>query len=349
MWEETERILLPVQGDVLVIFDCCDTGALKSLRSYGRAFEYFGACGEGKYTHGPGENSFTSALVWALRELQHTASFTTTELCAKLSSHKKFPKSQEPFLSHRHGYMEEPIWISSMRKPKRLGVNSQKRSSEPEFRDDECDYVDLRVTFSRHLTDDDGIKVAEMVKPLVAGRRLPLNARHVRLVKKGVCKPKLALERWNRAQKHVIATQRFWTTSYSNSRPNNKRKREPCESENQDTSPGKQSGSSIALDVDHITEFPITPTSEGRETGNERPTSLHINTSINQEQIPASFPQTIGPVSMINIEDLLRDLERLKQNTLQRPEMLAKLYSQIRGMLEIVEDTMVDAVTVRES
>ena len=336
MWEVSEAILHHVEGDVLVIFDCCDAGSLAALRSSGRAFEYLGACDELSYTHPPGEQSFTSALTWALKNMRSEPSFTTADLLAKIKTHEKFPAKQNPVLFTRSGFIPENIWISSMRKVA-LPTTSRRRSNPaPEFRDDNCHFVDVRITFSRILADEDGKAVAEMMGPLVRNKKLPLNARHVLFLDKGVCKSRRsAIENWNRISRHLRATQRFQRPlSTSDTRPNKKRERAVFDSEIGDNGARKYAKSSIAVEVEPIDQLPITPSSEDRD----RIPSLRIDTALEstltmdnpQERLGTAYPSQVGI--------LLRDLEKLKQNALQKPQLQQFFHSQIRLMLEDSEE-----------
>ncbi|KAF2197242.1 hypothetical protein GQ43DRAFT_344045, partial [Delitschia confertaspora ATCC 74209] len=85
-WNKAEEVLRDdeVEGDVLTILDTCFSSNLaKSGREDVRTYELLSACGFDSITEGPGENSFTRALIDALKELLEKykdGSFTTFHL-----------------------------------------------------------------------------------------------------------------------------------------------------------------------------------------------------------------------------------------------------------------------------
>src|SRR5436305_613963 len=70
-WNMAEKCIESTEADILVIFDCCQAGTLRhDFRSRpGRCFEFLVACAANETTRIPGPGSFTSALIWALKEL----------------------------------------------------------------------------------------------------------------------------------------------------------------------------------------------------------------------------------------------------------------------------------------
>ncbi|MCJ1431894.1 hypothetical protein MMC27_001250 [Xylographa pallens] len=119
IWNRAEDLLQDTQADVLEIFDCCYAGNLGNVRSPPtRAFEYLAATAPGATTRSPGPESFTSALIWALKALvAEGRPFTTQQLVNKIKNGGApgFPNNQKPVLSKRGeknsaGYiMLEPI------------------------------------------------------------------------------------------------------------------------------------------------------------------------------------------------------------------------------------------------
>ncbi|MCJ1383053.1 hypothetical protein MMC17_006166 [Xylographa soralifera] len=119
IWNRAEDLLQETQADVLEIFDCCYAGNLGNVRSPPtRAFEYLAATAPGATTRSPGPESFTSALIWALKALvAEGRPFTTQQLVNKIKNGGApgFPNNQKPVLSKRGeknsaGYiMLEPI------------------------------------------------------------------------------------------------------------------------------------------------------------------------------------------------------------------------------------------------
>lgn len=214
MWEVSETILQQVNCDVLVIFDCCDAGYTSSLRSGGHAFEYLAACQERKFTYGPGENSFTSAMIWALKELNTGEHFTTATLREKIMKYPLFPSKQQPVLFTRKGYLPEHIWIAPHTHEAKMASPTKRRrhSTEPEFRDDDCNFVDFRLFFNRHLSASDAERVARMMTPLVTNSNLPINARHVSVLQKSVCREQASKRhagKWRKAKTIALLIQRW--------------------------------------------------------------------------------------------------------------------------------------------
>jgi hypothetical protein len=329
MWEESENTLHHAKGDVLVIFDCCDAGSLAQLRSPSRAFEYIGACEKGKYTHGPGEKSFTSALTWALKELKEETHFTTQALVSKIKEHKKFPGKQNPVLFPRSGFLPEHIWLGSKRISTPITSCGRRSSSAPEFRDENCDYVDFRVIFSRPLSDQHGKDVAMMMAPLIINRKLPLNARHVSVIRKGACKPSgIHKARWTRAWNHIAALNSF-QKSVDSTQPvsNQKRKRPLLEAEYKDQSPTKYTKFASALGYEETAQLPATPTSEMHDSGSERTVGLRVDTALRQNPKIVLSPSQVEPSPLERVEALMKDLEMLS------PEMRSFLQAQLRATL----------------
>ena len=102
VWNEAEHSLHDLQSDVLQIFDCCYAGTLGTRGQSQQSFEYLAATGAHDTTPSPGDTSFTSALIWALKKLaeNRTGRFTTIHLLEKIKQYPKFP-DQKPVLSKR--------------------------------------------------------------------------------------------------------------------------------------------------------------------------------------------------------------------------------------------------------
>lgn len=331
MWEVAEATLYQVKCDVLVIFDCCDAGSLQ-FRSASRAFEYLGACDKGKYTHRQSERSFTSGMTWALKKLRSEPFFTTATLRDKIKEWKHFPSGQQPVLFARFD-LPEHIWISSMRKdvtptPKRRRSSTAPES--PELRDENCDFVDFRVFFNKHLTSEDAKLVANLMSPVVNSRKPPLNARHVSVLNKSTCQSRRTLgAHWRRAKRLVLA-QRFvkqlsQDEGIDDSGPR-KRPRDSFEGDDEEAFPG---GGIIDM-----VQRPVTPISEARDSGTEAPPTLRIETGI---QSPPKKRVRHDPVDVG--EALIRDLESLEQNARLRPDLHGVLLPRIRTMKAALQES----------
>ncbi|KAF1850162.1 uncharacterized protein K460DRAFT_11379 [Cucurbitaria berberidis CBS 394.84] len=335
MWEMSENTLQHAKGDVLVIFDCCDAASLAKLRSAGRAFEYLGACE--KYTHPPGENSFTSALTWALREMSSGPPFTTDRLVSKIKEHEPFPRTQEPVLFPRWDFMPEHIWVSSRQTLATPTQSRRRSSSAPEFRDENCDYVDFRVTFSRPLSNEDGKAVADLMKPLVSyNRKLPLNARHVSVIKKGTCKPSTTpVALWARVRNHLVAIHRIQRSVDSSSTlPTRKRRRPSFEDKLEGPSRTKYPKPSLARDIERAAQLPTASSSEDHDSGSEETLSLRLDTTMRPAPRMLQSPYEIDSDPMNRIEAFLGDFEKLKQDAMHQPEVHSYLQAQIRAVLD---------------
>jgi hypothetical protein len=334
MWEASEKTLHHAKGDVLVIFDCCDAGALAQLRSSSRAFEYIGACQGGSYTWPPGKHSFTSAMTWALKELSSKEHFTTDLLVAKIREHEWFPPSQKPILFPRYGFIPEHIWLSSKRDSASPAHSGRRSSSAPEFRDEDCGYVDFRVIFGRPLTADDGKDVAEMIAPLVRSRK-SLNARHVSVIRNGTCQPSgNYTARWTRAWNHVVALNTFQRSSSDpQSTTNQKRKRPTVDSEREQHSPTKSAKTSFSSDEDNAPQLPATPSSRDQDSGSERTIGLRVDTAIIQTPRIVLSPSEIAPSPLERVEALLEEYKKLQQDALLPPEILRSLQEQLQATL----------------
>jgi hypothetical protein len=123
MWDRAEKILEEFKHDHLVIFDCSDGGFLNcrnasilSTRETRHAFDYLVACGGGRFTHGPGPHSFTSALIWALEELKPIAPFTVQNLKDHIKRNCDFPSAQDPLVITHPDHVAGPILIAPIAK-----------------------------------------------------------------------------------------------------------------------------------------------------------------------------------------------------------------------------------------
>lgn len=117
IWNRAEHLLQDTRADVLEIFDCCYAGSLGIRSPSTRSFEYLAATGPNETTKAPGPQSFTAALIWALKELvTERGCFTTQQLMHKIKNDApSFPRDQTPVLSKRNNVnpasciMLEPI------------------------------------------------------------------------------------------------------------------------------------------------------------------------------------------------------------------------------------------------
>ncbi|OCL06507.1 hypothetical protein AOQ84DRAFT_390144 [Glonium stellatum] len=180
-WGSAEHSLKMTEADFLVIFDCCDAGTLWSQsRSPRRCFEFLGACeGEGT-TPKPGPHSFTSALIWALKELRARPSFQSSELRKKIESAPNFSKAQRTSLFPRFAPSQEHIWIT----PHDCANSQVLEPPNGEYRDAGNEYLDLRFHFHHHLDESDIINTAKAISHLMNDTDCDFSARRVSLKRK---------------------------------------------------------------------------------------------------------------------------------------------------------------------
>lgn len=114
MWTRVEHCLENQPADILLIFDCCYAGYLRRCHRAPHSFEFLGACEEKEKTFGPGDKSFTKALIWALKGLAgNEKGFDSRALKDKTLTHPEFSKTKlTPALFPRGvGSSTAHIWI----------------------------------------------------------------------------------------------------------------------------------------------------------------------------------------------------------------------------------------------
>src|SRR5215469_829385 len=114
-WHTAEKLLNDTLADVLVIFDCCNAGALCKYRSYLR-FQYLAACKSEQVTPAPSEKSFTRALIWALEQLSKKSPFHLPKLLDMIGKAPNFPRTQQPEIGHRIDTSREDIYLAPIEK-----------------------------------------------------------------------------------------------------------------------------------------------------------------------------------------------------------------------------------------
>lgn len=156
-WVEVERTLGKTKSDVLVIFDCCHAGSLcrPATRGRRRSFHYVAACKENQRTFSWGDKSFTTAMIWALKEMANSPGFTVTQLVSKLMEYKSFPRDQQEAVIYpsRFGPSEREIWIAPARAQdaadltKDIPAGTRREDGKPT-----ADVLDLRLHFETRAT-----------------------------------------------------------------------------------------------------------------------------------------------------------------------------------------------------
>lgn len=176
-------IIKRTQGDVLIIFDCCHAGVLaKRTRSISdRNFEFLAACGSNDLTEMPGPNSFTSALIWALKSLvKSKPSFTTQQLLRKINAEAPhFPRDQHALIEERGEDATScyrKLVLAPLSKP---GENVEKElpqedeKPKPQIKH----YLDLRFFYDKPPTKDEILRLSQSLKEMIASERI--TARHI--------------------------------------------------------------------------------------------------------------------------------------------------------------------------
>jgi hypothetical protein len=153
---------------VLVVFDCCYAGKLCHRDRSSAIFQFLGACSAEQRTAGPGENSFTAALIWALKELKDGPPFTTDQLRQKIVKCPEFPRDKIPAL----GNPIEPsrldlVMICPMNnQPDQMSMESLKKNAKVQF-----ESIDLRFHYSQKISEELLIHTAEKLTDLITAEQ----------------------------------------------------------------------------------------------------------------------------------------------------------------------------------
>ena len=165
-------------ADLFIIFDCCYAGQLAiSTRSIfsSKIFEFLGATQAHDVALAPGDESFSSALAWALENLAtQPDGFTTLQLEQKIKQAPLFPsKTQVPCLTTRGEASLRRLKIAPL--PKEPAEPTQKPRERPREDVETIKYyLQLQLLFSS-CPDETHVKdLTENLKDLVRGRDLPL-------------------------------------------------------------------------------------------------------------------------------------------------------------------------------
>ncbi|KAL5313877.1 hypothetical protein ACEPPN_018300 [Leptodophora sp. 'Broadleaf-Isolate-01'] len=175
-WNLVEANLQETRADVLQIFDCCyasDLGRGSNLNS--RSFEHL-AASITPYTRSPGDHSFTSALIWALKDLaspsQESPMFATSKLAKRIYDAPNFPREQKPSLTTRNVDALHHIILAPIPRDGSIGAavppNIEEDEEEAES-EDESDkavpqFLSLTFQFKEAQDDADLKKLADHLK-----------------------------------------------------------------------------------------------------------------------------------------------------------------------------------------
>ncbi|KAF2268850.1 hypothetical protein CC78DRAFT_575834 [Lojkania enalia] len=195
-WDGAEQNITRTKADVLVIFDCCQAGGFggHKVRAAKPSFEFIAACGKDKPAAPPGEKSFTSALIWAMKELRDYSPFTSLTLVDKIIQYRHLAKWQIPELQRRDQYANGTVWIAP------FNDRQQETYSEPqsERRLAHHEYIDLRLNFYRQVTPKDAGEVAKHLSRLVNDEPT-FSAKHIDLINVGTSHISKYVDYWRAA------------------------------------------------------------------------------------------------------------------------------------------------------
>jgi len=164
-WHLTEASLQETRADVFLIFDCCYAGdASRSSGFDTRSFEFLAATSAGSTTKGPGPESFTSGLIWALLQYaKEGRRFTTSELTNKIKKSPGFPERQVPTLSERNAARIERIILAPLSEDGTLTENQAPLTPLPDTRE----ILLLKFVLDRYPKQEDVAKLAKGITNMV--------------------------------------------------------------------------------------------------------------------------------------------------------------------------------------
>ena len=122
-------ILSRAKSELLVIFDCNFALSVIKGGQPDQTFEFLAACGSDDITNMPGDLSFTSALIWALKRLGRSKSrFSTHQLLQMINYEAPgFPADQQASLIERTGtesYVFRKLVLAPLSKPEEQDLES---------------------------------------------------------------------------------------------------------------------------------------------------------------------------------------------------------------------------------
>lgn len=164
-WHLTEASLQETRADVFLIFDCCYAGdASRSSGFTTRSFEFLAATSAGSTTKGPGPESFTSGLIWALLQYaEEGRRFTTSELTNKIKKSPRFPERQVPTLSERNAARIERIILAPLSENGTLTENQAPLTPLPDTRE----ILLLKFMLDRYPNKEDVASLAKGITTMV--------------------------------------------------------------------------------------------------------------------------------------------------------------------------------------
>jgi Caspase domain len=179
VWNMTEHNLQALDADLLQIFDCCHAGTIETRGSDSGASEFLAATGANSTTPKPGKSSFTSALIWALKELaERKRPFTTTDLSSKITEAPDFPPQQKPVLFKRgddHFREQQLIVLEPLRSNMSQAPTTPLSAGSVKHEGSNRDVMTLKFVFTTRPDESDIRKIGEDMNHLVARNNLKIN------------------------------------------------------------------------------------------------------------------------------------------------------------------------------
>ena len=164
-----------------------------NLKWFKRSFEYLGATSSTSTTHVPGGSSFTSALIWALKELvNEKGRFTVSDLSRKITDAPGFPEDQFPILRERSEPSLERIMLAPLHHNVENGDDAR-IPSKPQNEAPTRGILSLNFVFKHPPSKEEVKKFAENLKRFWLNHDLPLD----RIVWGG-------LSRWEGGSAHSV-------------------------------------------------------------------------------------------------------------------------------------------------
>ena len=126
-----------------------------------RSFEYIAACGSTDETNFPGPESFTSAMIWALKELvKNQKRFSTLDLQTKIMTEAPFfPRKQSVLLMERDASCDQRLVLAPLPSP----TNGMSTTSAHILDEPPQNHLDLRLWY---LNRPDGVEVENLANRL---------------------------------------------------------------------------------------------------------------------------------------------------------------------------------------
>ncbi|KAK5119198.1 hypothetical protein LTR85_007812 [Meristemomyces frigidus] len=168
-WSKVEQGIRGLDADVLLIFDCCQAGALCRQRGSDAYFEFLGSCAGDQATSSAGDHSFTRALICALQKLAlEDSPFDTERLQTEIRQYHNFPKDQVPVLSNRTD-LSGHIVID--RRALSTADNAATRPAASRLRDS----IDITLHFRSHVNEEVIQKTANELRPVKDNKKLGIS------------------------------------------------------------------------------------------------------------------------------------------------------------------------------